>query len=896
MDLITELFVQRPHAKNKNTTSVELQWEASTLGPNRTYDVSWVSASDERDIGTQAANESGVTVIGLTPDPAQPGPVNTTTITYPKFERLDLQVYTEYKYSIKAVNYVGDESGEVEGSFKTAKSADCNRLLTASSGAIMSPGYPSSSPTVYCTWTIQGSKETIIALNITDINMGVADSCTDDYIEIFDGAWITGMTFGKMCTSRQTLTLSTTNYMFVVFQSTGSGKFLATYKFLETHITLSEPQGFISSPGYPLDYLNNTLYTWTIQGNNDTYIVLNITGFDLENCVYCACDNLKIYDGSTNTSQLFGSFCSSSSPGIMASTSNYMYLEFKTDSSKTYKGFYGKYQIIAAKFFTQRPQAKNKNTTGFELQWAASTHGSNISLSVSWVSDSDETDRGTQAANESGVTVTGLTPGTSYRVTVFTVLHPQGFYTAKNTSTVLNIVTYPAQPGPVNTTASELEKPPYIIRFQPSEGRVDNYTISFESKLKLLNVTVVSPEVNTTDLQADTIYKYSIKAVNSVGDKSAEVEGSFKTNSSDVSAQPDIGMITGATVGSLVFFVSLVIVGILIYGRMRHRNAKTGQNKREREERPDSTNENEEAYDSLDDTINQMCVDADHYDRYNVLRGINSEFVQGNSPPLPPRPQPNQYMDLRLVPIEKAEHVLKDMSMDLMNTGVTSDSLEEGNAEETDLIESNFLSLIDTSNVDCTEKCESSKVKIDPVNQTEDSSENLDEISGESETASTVNGYDSLMTRTARTEENKYFSFTDDPHNKTSVDNDVINTDKDGYLSPTKPTAADNTKEEIDVQNEIKNIENDGYLSLINSSLDDERHTLDSSEPKYIHVDSCQGSPSLPIKSDQIDEENDQSYIHPIGPDDPSLPISYGYHKWDGAEDASNQDTTDTEV
>ncbi|XP_059176597.1 peptidyl-prolyl cis-trans isomerase FKBP9-like [Physella acuta] len=113
---------------------------------------------------------------------------------------------------------------------------------------------------------------------------------------------------------------------------------------------------------------------------------------------------------------------------------------------------------------------------------------------------------------------------------------------------------------------------------------------------------------------------------------------------------------------------------------------------------------------------------------------------------------------------------------------------------------------------------------------------------------------------------------------------------KYGYLIPSVDEA--NNKDGINAQNEIQNMQNGGYISYINQSIDGEAHSVDSSEPKYIHIGSFQGSPSIPVMSDLIDDEHDQSYIHPIDPDDPSLPISYGYHTWDGADDQA----TDGEI
>ncbi|XP_059158450.1 exoskeleton protein RP43-like [Physella acuta] len=113
----------------------------------------------------------------------------------------------------------------------------------------------------------------------------------------------------------------------------------------DSHISMNESQGNISSPGYPFGYLDNMVYTWTIQGKADSYILINIPDFEVgDKCQY---DYLKIYDGPTTFSPLFGSFCSSLQPGLMASTGNSMFIMLKASGNYKYKGFYGNYEIRA---------------------------------------------------------------------------------------------------------------------------------------------------------------------------------------------------------------------------------------------------------------------------------------------------------------------------------------------------------------------------------------------------------------------------------------------------------------------------------------------------------------------------------------------------------------------
>ena len=53
----------------------------------------------------------------------------------------------------------------------------------------------------------------------------------------------------------------------------------------------------------------------------------------------CLKDELKFYDGMSAGSSLLGSYCGTTHPDVIYSTSQYLYVMFRTDGSATYKGF-----------------------------------------------------------------------------------------------------------------------------------------------------------------------------------------------------------------------------------------------------------------------------------------------------------------------------------------------------------------------------------------------------------------------------------------------------------------------------------------------------------------------------------------------------------------------------
>lgn len=61
--------------------------------------------------------------------------------------------------------------------------------------------------------------------------------------------------------------------------------------------------------------------------------------FEMEPHQECAYDHITFYDGPTPDSQILGRFCGSKIPHPIVSSSNQLYLAFKSDASVQRKGF-----------------------------------------------------------------------------------------------------------------------------------------------------------------------------------------------------------------------------------------------------------------------------------------------------------------------------------------------------------------------------------------------------------------------------------------------------------------------------------------------------------------------------------------------------------------------------
>ncbi|XP_051920530.1 CUB and sushi domain-containing protein 3-like isoform X1 [Hippocampus zosterae] len=98
--------------------------------------------------------------------------------------------------------------------------------------------------------------------------------------------------------------------------------------------------GFILSPNYPHPYPHSKDCDWLIAVHSDYVISLAFISFSIEPNY----DFLYIYDGPDSSTYLIGSFQDSKLPEKIESSSNFMYLAFRSDGSVSYTGFHLEYK------------------------------------------------------------------------------------------------------------------------------------------------------------------------------------------------------------------------------------------------------------------------------------------------------------------------------------------------------------------------------------------------------------------------------------------------------------------------------------------------------------------------------------------------------------------------
>uniref|UniRef100_A0A671KWE0 CUB and sushi domain-containing protein 3-like n=1 Tax=Sinocyclocheilus anshuiensis TaxID=1608454 RepID=A0A671KWE0_9TELE len=103
---------------------------------------------------------------------------------------------------------------------------------------------------------------------------------------------------------------------------------------------LTGSSGFILSPNFPHPYPHSKDCDWLIAVNSD----YNMSRLNFSKIIEPNYDFLYIYDGPDSNSPLIGSFQDSKLPERIESSSNTMYLAFRSDGSVSYIGFHLEYK------------------------------------------------------------------------------------------------------------------------------------------------------------------------------------------------------------------------------------------------------------------------------------------------------------------------------------------------------------------------------------------------------------------------------------------------------------------------------------------------------------------------------------------------------------------------
>uniref|UniRef100_A0A4W6F2P1 Cubilin n=1 Tax=Lates calcarifer TaxID=8187 RepID=A0A4W6F2P1_LATCA len=230
----------------------------------------------------------------------------------------------------------------------------CGDELTAPYGNINSPGYPGNyPPNRDCYWRVMVEPGLLITFAFGTLSLEHHSDCNFDFLEIRDGLLPEDPVLGKYCSTASPPPLRTTGpNAWIHFHSDYSVSdrgFHITYTTSPSDPgcggTFTDSEGIIISPNWPNDYAHNRQCIYLIRLPAGERVALNFTHMNLESHSNCLFDYVEVRDGRTETDPLIGKYCGSTLPAPMTSSSNFLWIRFRSDSSVSRAGFRAVYSV-----------------------------------------------------------------------------------------------------------------------------------------------------------------------------------------------------------------------------------------------------------------------------------------------------------------------------------------------------------------------------------------------------------------------------------------------------------------------------------------------------------------------------------------------------------------------
>ncbi|KAG7248093.1 hypothetical protein CRUP_005372, partial [Coryphaenoides rupestris] len=105
---------------------------------------------------------------------------------------------------------------------------------------------------------------------------------------------------------------------------------------------LTAPNGILLSPGWPSFYRDSLNCQWVIEAQPDHAVKIHFDRFQTE----VNYDTLEIRDGPSTSSPVIGEYHGTQAPHFLISTSNFLFLLFTTDNSRSAAGFSIRYESV----------------------------------------------------------------------------------------------------------------------------------------------------------------------------------------------------------------------------------------------------------------------------------------------------------------------------------------------------------------------------------------------------------------------------------------------------------------------------------------------------------------------------------------------------------------------
>uniref|UniRef100_A0A672REX2 CUB domain-containing protein n=1 Tax=Sinocyclocheilus grahami TaxID=75366 RepID=A0A672REX2_SINGR len=205
----------------------------------------------------------------------------------------------------------------------------CLSNFTAPMGTVLSPDYPEGyGNNLNCVWLILSEPGSRIHLAFNDFDL----EAPYDILTVKDGEMLDSSVLGRFTGAEVPSHLT--------IQIQKQCLYVSQLKCISVHFTapcgghFSAPSGVILSPGWPGYYKDSLNCEWVIEAEPGRSIKITFENIEPNY------DFLYIYDGLDSNSPLIGSFQDSKLPERIESSSNTMYLAFRSDGSVSYTGFH----------------------------------------------------------------------------------------------------------------------------------------------------------------------------------------------------------------------------------------------------------------------------------------------------------------------------------------------------------------------------------------------------------------------------------------------------------------------------------------------------------------------------------------------------------------------------
>lgn len=234
---------------------------------------------------------------------------------------------------------------------------NCGRSLEGSTGEFTTPNYPRTYPDrMDCEWTIRTLPGQRINLRFLFFDVEGSPFCNYDYVAVYDGKTDSSRRIAKLCGSVIPTPLSSSsNFLFVKFHSdikrTYNGFLAGWYSTPVIDGTdpppprtcggqMIEPNGTLTSPGYPKNYQPNVDCIWVITAPEGHHIELEFKQFDIDKVGQgCRYDYVEVRDGNSRDSPSLGRHCGTSALETFKTITNHARIRLHSDGSRERSGF-----------------------------------------------------------------------------------------------------------------------------------------------------------------------------------------------------------------------------------------------------------------------------------------------------------------------------------------------------------------------------------------------------------------------------------------------------------------------------------------------------------------------------------------------------------------------------